>query len=163
MNARDAIKLNINMGAMVVGMYLDDLSDADLLIRPVPGCNHIAWQLGHLIVSENTMIDGICPGFVPALPAGFQEQHANDRSGIDDPQQFRTKAEYLQLYAAQREATLKALDSLSEADLDRSPPEQFKAYTQNWGDLFSLQGGHWMMHAGQWAVTRRKLGKPPLF
>jgi hypothetical protein len=29
--------------------------------------------------------------------------------------------------------------------------------------VFSMQGSHWMMHAGQWAVLRRKLGRPPLF
>jgi len=26
-----------------------------------------------------------------------------------------------------------------------------------------LHPQHWLMHAGQWAVVRRKLGKPPLF
>ncbi|MFM8221811.1 MAG: DinB family protein, partial [Planctomycetaceae bacterium] len=49
MNARDAIKLNLNMSDMIVRSYLSDLSDSDLLIRPVAGTNHIAWQLGHLI------------------------------------------------------------------------------------------------------------------
>jgi hypothetical protein len=31
------------------------------------------------------------------------------------------------------------------------------------GDVFSMQGGHLLMHAGQWAVVRRKLGRKPLF
>ena len=29
--------------------------------------------------------------------------------------------------------------------------------------MFSGQGMHWMMHAGQWAVVRRKLGRKRLF
>ena len=29
--------------------------------------------------------------------------------------------------------------------------------------LFSLAGTHWVMHAGQWAIVRRQLGRPPLF
>src|SRR6516164_9063686 len=33
-------------------MFLADLSDADLLVRPVPGANHIAWQFGHVLCSE---------------------------------------------------------------------------------------------------------------
>ena len=56
MNARDAIKISIDSGAMVTSMYLEDLSDAELLKRPCSGCNHINWQVGHLIVSENQML-----------------------------------------------------------------------------------------------------------
>ena len=33
-------------------LLVSDLSDADLLVRPVPQANHIAWQLGHLILQE---------------------------------------------------------------------------------------------------------------
>ena len=31
------------------------------------------------------------------------------------------------------------------------------------GAAFSMQGGHWLMHAGQWAVVRRQLGREPIF
>jgi hypothetical protein len=31
------------------------------------------------------------------------------------------------------------------------------------GALFSVEGSHWLMHAGQWAVIRRQLGRKPLF
>ena len=41
-NARDAVKLSYNSCQMVSQMYLADLTDADLLVRPVPGANHIA-------------------------------------------------------------------------------------------------------------------------
>ncbi len=33
--------------------YLGDLTDADIMVRAIPDTNHIAWQLGHLIQSEN--------------------------------------------------------------------------------------------------------------
>ena len=29
--------------------------------------------------------------------------------------------------------------------------------------MLALAGTHWLMHAGQWAVVRRQLGRPPLF
>jgi hypothetical protein len=28
--------------------------------------------------------------------------------------------------------------------------------------MLSMQGSHWMMHAGQWVIVRRNLGKPVL-
>jgi hypothetical protein len=33
----------------------------------------------------------------------------------------------------------------------------------NVAGIFLMQGTHWTMHAGQWAVIRRKLGRAPLF
>src|SRR5678816_3939499 len=52
MNAKDAIKYALESTHNMVTMYLGDLSDADLLVRPAPGANHIAWQLGQLIAAE---------------------------------------------------------------------------------------------------------------
>ena len=72
MNTRQALKAGIDGGQFVVGTYLADLTDADLMVRPVPGSNHIAWQLGHLIQSEHQMVDMLKPGSMPKLPEGFQ-------------------------------------------------------------------------------------------
>ena len=49
------------------------------------------------------------------------------------------------------------------ADFDKAAPESMKDYAPTVGDAFLILGSHWLMHAGQWAVLRRKLGKPPLF
>lgn len=163
MNARDAIKLGLDMADMILNMYLGDLTDADLLVRPIPGTNHIAWQLGHLINSENEMIELVSPGSMPALPAGFAERHTSEKSKLDSASAFLSKAEYLRLYAEQRAGTLAALAKTSDAALDELSPEKMRSYTKNVGDVFSLQGSHYIMHAGQWAVIRRKLGRAPLF
>ena len=52
MNAKDVIKYNLRVADMGWSTLLSDLSDADLLVRPSPAANHLAWQLGHLISSE---------------------------------------------------------------------------------------------------------------
>ena len=71
MTGKDAIKYALRSTHGMVGMYLGDLSDADLLVRPVPGANHIAWQLGHLIVAEQHLLAAYLPGAQwPTLPAG---------------------------------------------------------------------------------------------
>jgi hypothetical protein len=163
MNAHDALRGAIASADSITTGYLNDLSDADLMVRPVPGINHIAWQLGHLIASENEMVGQTCPGTMPALPAGFAEKHTNDTASNDDPKAFLRKDEYLRLYRQQREATLKALDSLTEADFDRPAPERFRHFVPTIGGIFNMQATHWLMHAGQWAVVRRKLGRKPLF
>jgi hypothetical protein len=163
MNARDAIKLSIDGGKLITTSYLSDLSDDDLMQRPHPDCNHIKWQVGHLISAEHQMINGVCPGSMPALPDGFAERYTKETATSNDPNAFGLKVELLRLFEEQRSGTLQALSGLSDEDLDKSAPEEMQAYAPTVGDVFSLQGGHWMMHAGQWAIIRRQLGRPPLF
>ena len=163
MTAHDAILLAIAQTDGIVGMYLGDLSDAELLTRPVPGINHINWQLGHLIKSERGMVEATVPGSMPPLPAGFAEKYTKDTAGSDTASAFCTKAELLEAMQAQRAGTLAALKTVSDADLTKPAPEAVRSYAPTVADVFLLQATHWMMHAGQWAVTRRKLGRPAMF
>jgi uncharacterized damage-inducible protein DinB len=163
MNSREAIRLNLDQAENIAKMYLGDLSDADLLVRPVPGCNHIAWQLGHLIEAERSFVDKLQPGIMPALPAGFAAKHTKETAGSDDPKAFLTKQQYLELAVSVRATALTALEKTSDAQLDQPPPAEFADFTRSVGDLLSMIGTHWTMHTGQWAVIRRKLGRTPLF
>lgn len=163
MNTHQALEAGIHGGASLVERYLGDLSDADLLVRAIPGTNHIAWQLGHLIAAENMMIEAVKPGSMPPLPAGFAERHNKKTAGSDAPGDFLTKAEYLNLFEQQRAATLAALGSLSDEQLDAPAPPPLSQFVKTVGQVFAMQGTHWVMHAGQWALVRRKLGHPPMF
>ncbi len=66
MNVREAIKLSYGTPDHICRGYLADLKDSDLLLRPVPGANHIAWQLGHLINVGVRNDRGDLPRLVPA-------------------------------------------------------------------------------------------------
>lgn len=160
MNTKDAIRSTMDVSLMVLDSYISDLSDADLMRRPTAGCNHLAWQLGHLISSEAQLLEGVCPGKAAQLPSGFAEQHSRETCGIDDPKKFRTKQEYQDAFKTVRGATLAALQALPDADLDKPSPEWIRDKFPKVGDIFTLIGTHPMMHAGQFVVVRRQLGKP---
>lgn len=163
MNSREALAAAFAQSNMITDAYLDDLTDEELLVRPTAGANHIAWQLGHLIKAENGMINAVCPGSMPPLPEGFAEKHKKETAGSDDPAAFLKKADYVKVMQEQRAGTKRALESLGDDDLDKPAPENLQRLGPNVAAIFSMQPVHWMMHAGQWAVTRRKLGRPPLF
>jgi len=163
MNVREAIKLSFATPDHICRSYLADLKDSDLLVRPVPGANHIAWQLGHLISAEHMFAEAVCPGSASPLPAGFAEKHNKTTATSDDPKAFLKKDEYLKLYDQVRAGTIKALDTVKETDFDKPGPEKFREFCPTVASVFLMQPTHWMMHAGQWSVVRRKLGKPPLF
>jgi DinB superfamily len=162
MHSKDAILGTFAFGSRIVERYLADLSDADLLLRPVAGQNHIAWQLGHLIASERKMMEGIKPGTSPDLPAGFESAHGPEDTATksDDPERFLTKDQYLALMKAQRDATRAALEALSDAELDTPAPESLRTMAPTVGTVFLLAGNHVLMHVGQFVSVRRMLNKP---
>lgn len=161
MNAKDALKSNINLCSMVVKTYLADLEHADFMRRPSEGCNHVAFQLGHCIASELQMLEMVAPGKAGlSLPEGFAETHAKDNNGNDDPAAFLSKDAYLKLFDEVRAASLTVLEGLSDEDLDQPSPENFQSFAPTLGDFFNLIATHPMMHAGQFVVVRRLAGKP---
>jgi hypothetical protein len=66
------------------------------------------------------------------------------------------------LFEKVRGATLAALDSFSESDLDKEGPEAMRSFCPTAGHFFTLIATHPMMHAGQFVIVRRQLGKPIL-
>ncbi len=164
MTAKDAIRHSMDMSDFVVGKYLEDLDDAAFLVRPIQGMNHIAWQVGHLISSERKNIELLKPGSCPPLPEGFDDRHGKNAHESADPKDFQTKAEYLALWKAQREATRSVLDSVTEADLASPGPESVRAYAPTVGHVLNMFGGvHPLMHVGQFVAVRRSLQKPVAF
>lgn len=145
------------MAEFVAMQYLSDMTDADLMQRPHPDCNHVNYQLGHLITSEHQMMAGVAPQQMPQLPAGFAEKYIKQKAASDDPADFASKAELLETYRQQREATLAVLAETTEQMLDRPTGVE---YAPTLGAMLRLQGEHWLMHCGQWVVVRRITGKP---
>lgn len=163
MNFHDAIRSALSGADFLSHRYLDDLTDEEIMVRPVPDANHLAWQLGHLIAAERHLVEAAAPGSMPELPAGFVECHTKATAPSDNPADFLTKSEYLELAQSVRAATLKALDSLLPADLDKPVEGRVPPFVKRAGDCFTTIGNHWALHAGQWVILRRKLNRERMF
>jgi hypothetical protein len=162
MSTKDILRESVGLGHMLAKTYVGDLSDAELLVRSVPGSNHIAWQMGHMIGSTQQMLMALAQP-APELPAGFMEAYTAETSTSDDPKRFLTKAEYLALAEKMEEASLKAIDATQESALDKPAPEMMREYAPTVASALMMLGTHWTMHVGQFVPIRRKLGKKPVF
>jgi uncharacterized damage-inducible protein DinB len=148
---------------MVTELLLADLSDAEILERPAPKANHVAWQLGHMVLSFNYFGEVVQPGAMPPLPTGFADQYGKEASATDDPSVFLTRDEYLRLLEQQREALRRVIDELPESRYGDAAPAQMQSYAPTILDVLEMPAAHELMHAGQFTVVRRKLGKPVAF
>ena len=162
MTAKEVIRDVVGFCHVVTRGYIDDLTDKELFVRSVPGSNHIAWQLGHLLASEQQMLTGLGHA-APALPAGFAEKHTKETATSDDPAKFFKKADYLALMDKMKAASLAAIDATPEKNLDQPGPESMRDYAATNAAVLTLLGTHWLMHAGQFVPIRRKLGKPAMY
>ncbi|MFK7821285.1 MAG: DinB family protein, partial [Planctomycetaceae bacterium] len=162
MNTFDTLKTTFGTTDMVLTSYVSDLSDDDLMSRPGAGCNHIAWQLGHLISSESNLLNMIKEGSGMELPDGFAEKHSKETTGSDDATQFCSKDEYLELYSKTRANSLAVLEGLSADEMNAPAPDEFKNFCPTMGAVAVLVATHPMMHVGQFVPVRRALDKPIL-
>jgi uncharacterized damage-inducible protein DinB len=162
MKVHEAIQGALKTSKMIMIAYLSDLQDEELLIRLFPSSNHIAWQLGHLIVSEYKIMENIKPGFCTPLTDEFIANHSKDAASVDDKAKFETKEHYIELYKQQRDATIDILNSFTAEELSNPGPEFLKRVADTIGGAIQFLALHELTHCGQFVPLRRKLGKPVL-
>ncbi len=165
MEAKQLLVQNLHGNLEFLKSTLKDFSDADLFVRPCPGANHVAWQLGHLCGAESFMV-GAAGGKPADLPKEMGDVFKKEAATIDDPAkfgQFASKEVLLSAFGKVRQSSIAWVQSLSDADLDKPCPEKFRSWSPTFGILAAGLVTHVTMHIGQMQVARRKLGKPVLF
>jgi len=160
MHAKDALKIGLVSTQHLLSMYLEDLSDHDLTVRPVPSANNIAWQMGHLIEGEGHLGSALPGATYPALPDSIKEQYGKETAASSPVAGYLTKAQYLDWFNKVRNASIAIVEKMTDADLDKPNTGSMAKFAPRIADLIVLMSNHTMMHAGQFTVTRRALNKP---
>ena len=163
MGAIDIVAKDVTNSFNMLKGHLADFSDADMLVRPVPGANHANWQIGHLIGVEVKACALAGAAGAPTLPDDFKDRYGKDASQGDDPAKFLPKDELLKLMGQTTDALSKWAASLTADDIAKPTPPPFNGFAPTLQDLALMIGGHRTMHLGQIQVIRRKLGKKVLF
>jgi uncharacterized damage-inducible protein DinB len=157
------IRMSLDMSQHQVMSLIDDMKDAPLTFPTPKGGNHPLWVLGHLAWTEGQIrhvmlgrenpLDSWTPTF------GFGSEPTAVAS--DYPPFDEVKQTYLNL----RAESIKLLDSLTDADLDRAseccPPEA-KQFAGTYAQCFMVLIVHTMAHHGQVADARRAAGRKRL-
>jgi len=141
-----------------------DLDGADLVAAPTSrGGNHALWVIGHLAVSEASIVGRFIKGQEPALKE-WQSLFGLGSQPTSDLSKYPAKAELLKKSQAVRQETLDLLRSLSEKDLDKpTSVQQNQELFGTIGRCLVTMVHHQAFHLGQIAVVRRALGRKPAF
>lgn len=156
MKATEVLARTMGMGHQLASMMFDDVRDAPLT-QPTPkGGNHPLWVAGHLAWAEGGMFQLItgeanpCEDWKPLFGGGTEP--------VADSSKYPPFADVAAKFLSLREANIKALARMSDADLDKQVP-MFGTL----GQAFSDVSMHATMHLGQVADARRVLGRKPFF
>lgn len=147
----------------ILKMTLADFTDEEMLARPVPGANHAAWQLSHLIGAAAHMVNSVAPGVIPDAAVKMNQTYTGQTANNDDPAFYKPKTELLDLFSQSHDALTQWARTLTTEDLNQPTPGRMADFAPTVGHLVLMTIGHVMMHVGQFQVIRRKLGKPLLF
>jgi hypothetical protein len=164
MGGTEVIQTALRATEQLLVWHLSDLCDTDLFVRPAAGANHLAWQLGHLIVTERFhLLQQFPETAMPKLPDGFAEAHAPATAGRSGPDGFWPLRDYRSQFSAMRAASVGVVGTLSEADLSRPAAGAVAGFAPTVAAVLLLVSNHTLLHCGQVTVVRRALGKPVLF
>jgi hypothetical protein len=161
MTPMEVIANEIENSPGMMQMHLADFSEAEMLKRPVPGANHVTWQLGHLIKADANL--GKLLGANVAIPEQYHELFGKEMSKSDDASKFPKKAELLAKLKEGRATVAQAVRKMDPAKLNDPSPENMRKFFPTIGSVVLLYNQHSAMHVGQIQVLRRALGKPVLF
>ena len=132
MNAKDVMLHSFGMSDHVLNAYLGDLSDADLMVRPVEGQNHIAWQLGHLISSERMIRRRNQARLLPAPCPTASTKRTTRRRASRTTRRSSCPSRSTSTFSGAAGGDQGGARELSEADLDAPGPERCASSPRPW-------------------------------
>ena len=143
---------------------LDGLADDDWFEMP-QGITHIAWQVGHIAMSQYGLTlfrqRGRAEVDLKLMPSSFRKKFSRGTEPKPDREFYPAPDEIRAILNAVYEQALKEMPTFSQESLDQSVDPPHAAFATNYGALlFAVD--HEMIHAGQIVILRRLIGKPPV-
>ena len=141
--------------------YLRDFPEDKYTHQPWPGANHVAWALGHLMVTDNWVLTTF--GGANRDPDGkLSELYGMGSRPTDEPARYASPADLRgQLERVQAEL-LRHVERMGEAELLQPCAGELAEFAPDKLGLLFQMAWHEGMHAGQIVAIRKALGLAPV-
>ena len=158
--AKSAILEQLGLGQYLFDKFTADLSDAEYFKSPIPGANHAGWIVGHVAVSEDSLV-AAATGKAKRIPEATQDLFKGGSKCEANASKYPSRKEIDELYKNSRAHTLEALKASDDSRWGAPSPEGFtKDVFPTMGSIWNLLGTHQYWHIGQLTVCRTALNKP---
>lgn len=160
MTANESIARELDQARSMLKFFVADFGPGDWLHRPHPKANNAAWTIGHLVLSDRSMLGKLGVTDLPPLPEGFEQRFSRSENApaADD---FGDISSLVPLFDQHRDALIAAVKAAGEK-LDQPLDKPHPLFGEKLGHTVGFMNLHVAMHAGQITIIRRSLGRPPL-
>lgn len=145
---------------------LNDLEEDDWFWSPDQFTTHIAWQAGHLAMSQygltlfrqrgrNLEVDS------KLMSSKFRKLFMRGTQPVADREAYPAPVEILEVLGRVHEQMQKEIVTFDGEQLDQAIDPPHAGFATRYGALL-FAGDHEMIHAGQIGMLRRLMGKEPL-
>ena len=164
MHATQFIRQALEVSEANLVKLAEDMADAPLTFPTPRGGNHPLWVLGHLATTESQLTNVFMLGRDNPLDRWMNILGPGTTPSAD-PSTYPSLHEVVRAFKETRAATLKALDSMTDSDLDKPTPgcpPDFAPIVGTFGRCLFAIIYHTSIHTGQVIDARRADGRQPI-
>ncbi|MBI1826901.1 MAG: DinB family protein [Planctomycetes bacterium] len=155
---RDIIISQLASADHVMNKMTADLSESEFFVPAMKGGNHAGWILGHIAVSEDSMVTGLL-----GKEKRYPKEHELFKGGAPchpEASKYPSKTKIEELLRNARAHTLEALKQSDESKWDQPSPEGWpKNRFPTLASVWALIGAHPFWHIGQLSMCRHAMNK----
>jgi uncharacterized damage-inducible protein DinB len=145
--------------------FVADLTPEEWFWHPVEFTTHVAWQVGHLAVSQYNLclrrVRGRTEADKTLMPDSFIELFKLGSQPQAGAEKYPPIAEIRRVFDAVHEQSLAELANRTDEALDVPLEQPHPVFKTKLGAV-DYASSHEMVHNGQIGLLRRLMGKPPL-
>jgi uncharacterized damage-inducible protein DinB len=145
--------------------FIADLSVDEWFWHPAEYTTHIAWQIGHLAVSEYNLclrrVRGRTKADETLIPDSFIEYFKLGSQPVAGSVNYPPVAEIKRVFDAVHAQALQELAALSDEELNVPVEQPHPVFKTKLGAV-DYASGHELVHNGQIGLIRRLMGKQAL-
>lgn len=143
---------------------LEDLDEDDWFRQP-EGVTHIAWQVGHIAVSQYGLAlfrqRGRAEVDLELMPSSFRKKFSRGTTPDPNPDKNPAPSEIRQTLDRVYEQVQQEIQDFAIDNLNQAVDAPYAVFSTNFGALlFAVD--HELIHAGQIGLIRRFIGKSPI-
>ncbi len=158
----EAMAYSLSKSLLMTHRFVDDLKPEEFAAQPIPGCNSIAWIIGHLVNVDRRQLGWLGATELPLLPEWFREEaFKTTRTTAVAQENLGDGRELVELFDAHRKMLIQILPTVDAAKFAEAPSMQSPLFADR-GEATLFMGLHTALHMGQISVLRRALGYPPV-
>ncbi len=156
---KDVVEHQLQTGYQLIEMYTGDLSDEEYFKPAAPGTNHPAWIVGHIAVTEDSLVSMIT-GRAKRFPQTMHDLLGPSSTCESDASKYPSRSELGEMLRNSLAHTVEALQKFDEGNWADPAPEGLpEGFFDTAGSVWGLIGFHQFWHIGQLTTCRTVLNK----